>query len=100
MKPIGKTYLIKADIKKDVELVNGLFIPVDNDYINDIFYQGYVLAHGTGYSEENESKLVPIGSKVIFDYKEKRGTKLIFGTNVYYIKYEDQVLGIVENEEC
>ena len=34
--------------------------------------------------------------KKLFEYKEKRGTKLIFGKNVYYIKYEDQLLGIVE----
>jgi hypothetical protein len=27
---------------------------------------------------------------------EKRGTKLVFGNNVYYIKYDDQILGVVE----
>jgi co-chaperonin GroES (HSP10) len=98
MKPIGKTYLIKADIKKGPELVNGLYIPPDNDYINDVYYQGFVIAHGTGFSEDEEKTLVPCGTKVIFEYMEKRGTKLVFGNNVYYIKYEDQVLGIVENE--
>ena len=45
MRPLGKTYLIKAEVQKSPELVNGLFIPADNDYINDIHYQGIVMAH-------------------------------------------------------
>ena len=38
--------------------------------------------------------------KVIFEYKEKRGTKMTFGKITYYIKHEDQILGIIEDEEC
>lgn len=100
MRPLGRTYLIKAEIKRDIELINGLYIPSDSDVYHDIYYQGNIISHGLGFSKEEENKLVPPGTKVIFDYKEKRGTKLIFGNNVYYIKYEDQVLGIIENEEC
>lgn len=98
MKPLGKTYLIKADVKKDIELINGIFIPVNNDYLNDIFYQGFIIAQGTGFNEDEYHKLIKIGSKVIFNYKENDGTKLVFGNNVYYIKSEEQILGIIENE--
>lgn len=96
MRPLGKTYLIKAEVQKGPELVNGLFIPADNDYINDIHYQGIVMAHGLGYSDEEIKNLVPVGKSVVFEYMEKRGTKLVFGNNVYYIKYDDQILGVVE----
>lgn len=102
MKPIGKTYLIKCETRSDVELINGIYIPTnyDVDGISDVFYEGIVISHGTRYTEEEIKDLVPIGTKVVFEWKEKRGTKLIFGKNVYYIKYEDQVLGIIEDEEC
>lgn len=102
MKPIGKTYLIKCEKRSSIELINGLYIPTnfDIDGISDVFYEGVVIEHGTGYTEDEIKKLVPIGTKVIFEWAEKRGTKLIFGKNVYYIKYEDQVLGIIEDEEC
>lgn len=98
MKSIGRTYLIKCEVKSGIELINGLYIPTNHDVdgISDIFYQGTVISHGTGFTDEEIKNLVPIGTKVIFEYKEKRGTKLIFGKNVYYIKYEDQLLGIVE----
>lgn len=102
MKPIGKTYLIRCKTRSDVELINGIYIPTnfDVDGISDVFYQGEVVSYGTGFSDDEIKKLVPIGTNVVFEYKEKRGTKLIFGKNVYYIKYEDQVLGIIEDEKC
>jgi co-chaperonin GroES (HSP10) len=98
MKPIGKTYLIKCEIRSNVELINGLYIPTNHDVdgISDVFYQGKIIAHGTGFSDDEIKNLVPVGTEVVFEYKEKRGTKLIFGKNVYYIKYEDQILGIIE----
>lgn len=98
MKPMGKTCLIKAEIKKEPQLINGIYIAATNDEMNDIFYQGKIIAYGNGYTDEEIKNLVPIGKTVIFDYKEKRGTKLIFGKNVYYIKYEDQLLGVIEDE--
>ena len=36
----------------------------------------------------------------VFEYKEKRGTKMTIGKTTYYIKDEDQILGIIEDEEC
>jgi co-chaperonin GroES (HSP10) len=98
MKPIGKTYLIKADVKKDIELVNGIFIPNDFDAIEDIYYQGYIVAYGTGYTEEEIKNLVPIDTKVLFNYRGKRGMKLVFGSSTYYVKDEADILGVVENE--
>lgn len=98
MRPLGKTYLIKAEIKRDIELVNGLYIPSDSDCYHDIYYQGIIVSHGLGFSENEINDLVPVGTKVVFNYKGKNGTKLIFGNNVYYIKNEDQVLGVIEDE--
>lgn len=102
MKPIGRTYLIKCEHKSEIKMENGIFIPTnfDVDEIEDIFYQGEVIAYGTEFLDEEIKQLVPIGKNVIFEYKEKRGTKMTFGKITYYIKHEDQILGIIEDEEC
>ena len=102
MKPIGKTYLIKCEHKSEIKMENGIYVPInfDVDEIEDIFYKGKVIAHGTGFSDEEIKELVPIGKTVVFEYKEKRGTKMTIGKTTYYIKDEDQILGIIEDEEC
>ena len=102
MKPIGKTYLIKCEHKSEIKMENGIYVSsnFDVDEIEDIFYKGEVIAHGTGFSDEEIKELVPIGKTVVFEYKEKRGTKMTIGKTTYYIKDEDQILGIIEDEEC
>ena len=45
MKSIGRTYLIKCEVKSGIELINGLYIPTNHDVagISDIFYQATII---------------------------------------------------------
>ena len=97
-----KTYLIKCEHKSEIKMENGIYVPInfDVDEIEDIFYKGEVIAHGTGFSDEEIKELVQIGKTVVFEYKEKRRTKMTIGKTTYYIKDEDQILGVIEDEEC
>ena len=97
MKPVGKTYLIK--IKKHDEkddIIDGIYIP-DNSSINDIYYEGVVEAYGAGWTKKEIKNLVPIGKKVIFEYKKKSGTKVVFGETIYLIHEADDILAIKED---
>lgn len=102
MKPIGKTYLIKCEHQSEIKMENGIFVPVNFDVneIDDIFYQGEVVAYGTDFTDDEIKDLISIGKTVIFDYKGKNGIKMTFGKTTYYVKDKDQILGVVENEEC
>lgn len=102
MKPIGKTYLIKCSAKPSVEMNNGIYVPTnfDVDEVNDIFYFGEIVSYGNGFSKDEIEKLLPLGTKVFFEFKDKRGIKIVLGKNSYYIKEEDQILGYINDEEC
>lgn len=96
MKPTGKTYLVKIkkhDSKDDI--INGIYIP-DTSSIHDIFYEGTIVGYGAAWSKDEEKDLIPIGTNIIFEYKKKCGTKIIFGDDVYYIHDPKDILAIKE----
>ena len=98
MKPIGKTYLIEVERKTGVEqLENGLYIPTESS-IKDIYYEGKIIAYGTSWTDEEIKDLVPIGTTVIFDYKNKKGTKIQLVNRIMYIHEKEQVIAIKEED--
>ena len=93
MKPIGKTYLIEVQKKNDIEqLDSGIYVP------SDIYYEGKVIGYGTSWTDEEIKDLVPIGKTVIFDYKNKKGTKIQLVNRIMYIHEKEQVLAIKEED--
>ena len=87
MKPIGKTYLVKVKIEKDLEQVDGIYLP-NFSSVHDTFYEAYIYEYGTGWTDKELKeikKTLPIGKKVYINYKDKSGFKLVFGSNAYYI---------------
>ena len=98
MKPIGKTYLIEVQKKNDIEqLDSGIYVPNDNSF-SDIYYEGKVIGYGTSWTDEEIKDLVPIGKTVIFDYKNKKGTKIQLVNRIMYIHEKEQVIAIKEED--
>ena len=58
MKPIGRTYLIKCEHKSEIKMENGIYVPTnfDVDEIEDIFYQGEVIAYSGRTGNANDTK--------------------------------------------
>jgi hypothetical protein len=98
LKPIGNTLLIITERNTGTpELINGLYIPTDSDSIKSIHYTGTIKEHGTLVDDETK-KILPIGTKVIFDWKSKTGTKLELCRQLVYIKDVNDILAIMEEE--
>ena len=98
LKPIGNTILITTERNTGTpELINGLYIPADSDSIKSIHYIGTIKEYGTLVDDETK-KMLPIGTKVIFDWKAKTGTKLELCRQLVYIKDVNDILAIVEEE--
>lgn len=82
MNPIGNKYLVKVDVSVKDEAVGGIYLP-QGSISQNVHYKGTVVAHGTAMTE---NELIPEGSKIYFDWKNKEAkTKLHLDNSVYYI---------------
>lgn len=101
MKSIGKTYLIQIEPKKE-ETINGIYIPQTASSRETVYYIGRIIDYGTGFTEEEKTELLPIGTKVILDYRKEvseNKIRLNFEDNIYYIYEPEHILAIIEEEE-
>lgn len=101
MKSIGKTYLIEVIPQKE-EIINGIYIPQTASSRQSVFYIGKIIDYGLGFTEEEKQELLPIGTKVIMDYRKSVSAnkiRLNFGPNTYYIYEPENILAIIEEEE-
>ena len=101
MKSIGKTYLIKIEPQKE-EVVNGIFIPQTASSRDTVYYIGRIIDYGSGFTEEEKTELLPIGTKVILDYRKsvsENKIRLNFGEEIFYVYEPENILAIIEEEE-
>lgn len=90
MKPIGKTFLIRAKRNKEsYDMIDGIYVPNSSDEY-DLYYEGILDEFGTGWNDNEIKKFdFKIGDTVFIDYnKKKEKTKLILYNDVYYIIHE------------
>ena len=100
MKSIGKTYLIKIEDTKE-ETVGGIFIPELASRQTVIPYIGRIHDYGLGFTAEEIKDLIPIGTKVIMDYRKDHADgkiRLIFGKEQFYVYKPENILAIIEEE--
>jgi co-chaperonin GroES (HSP10) len=99
MRPVGKTYLIKIEPQKD-DYIGNILLPQTAAARNTIFYIGKIHNYGIGFTEEEISDLLPLGTKVIMDYTKKaERIRLIFGEEMFYIYKPEDILAIIEEYE-
>lgn len=98
MKPTGKTYLIKAEYDEGVQKQGDIFVVNNVSKNDDVFWKGVIIAYGTSFNEEDQKDLLPIGTKVVMDYKKKAKMKIVLGQSVCYVRDVDEVIGVVEDE--
>lgn len=101
MKSIGKTYLIEVEKPRD-EFVDGIFLPQTSSINDLVLYIGTIVEYGTGFSEEEKKELLPIGTRVLMDYRKevaKDKIRLIFGETTYYVFTPENLLGVIEEVE-
>ena len=67
MQPIGNKYLIKVETPPSEENIGGILVPSGKSS-EEVHYRGVIVAHGT-YMTEKE--LIPVDTKVVFDWKDK-----------------------------
>lgn len=96
MIPIGRTYLIECDPPENITNEGGIFVVNNIDKLKDGFWKGKVIAYGTLFTEEEKKDLVPIGSEVIMDVKKKADIKIVIKGKVFYVRKEDEILGVIE----
>ena len=96
MIPIGRTYLIECDPPESITNEGGIFVVNEVDKMKDGFWKGKVKAYGTLFTEEEKKNLVPIGSEVIMDVKKKADIKIVIKNKVFYVRKEDEILGVIE----
>ena len=80
---------------QQINITDGIYIP-DNSSIHDVYYEGTVVEYGTGWTKNEMKDLIPIGESIYFEYKQKCGTKIVIGENVYYIHEPENILAIKE----
>lgn len=100
MKSIGKTYLIKIEDEAE-EKVGDIFIPQTAMKTDVIPYIGRIHDYGLGFTEEEKKDLIPIGTKVIMDYRRDHAEgkiRLIFGDEHFYVQLPKNILAIIEEE--
>lgn len=99
MKPIGKTFLIKAKRSNEqYDNVGGIFVP-NSSGVGDIYFEGTLQEYGIGWSDEELKNFPKLGSNVYFDYTKKEGkTKVVLGEGVFYIINEKDLLAVKEEE--
>ena len=95
MKPIGRTYLIECEKIDDITKEGDIYVVNSVDKVKDGFWKGVVKEYGTLLDGDD---LVPIGTKVVMDTTKKAEAKLVLGKKVYYIKKEDEIIGVIEDE--
>ena len=96
MQPIGNKYLIKVEIPPSEEDVGGILV-LAGKAAEEAHYRGTIVAHGT-YMTEKE--LLPIDTKVIFDWKDKESKmKIVLNGQIYYITDPKAILALDEVTE-
>ena len=100
MKSLGKTYLIKIEPQKE-EVVGGIILPETASSNEIVYYIGRIYDYGIGFTEEEKTELIPIGTKVIMDWHKdvaQNKIRLVFGSDIYYIYEPKNILAIIEEE--
>jgi co-chaperonin GroES (HSP10) len=100
MECIGKRYLIECD-PLTTETKDGIILPFFGNSRDYTTYRGTIIGWGTGWTKKEQKELVPIGSKIILNYKEQNDKiRLFIGEKSYYIcKAEDILATIIEEED-
>lgn len=97
MKSIGKTYLINIEISHKEETAGNIILPQTGLTRETIHYIGRIFDYGIGFTEEEKKTLIPIGTKVLMNYKKDvNRIKLIIEDKIYYIYNPEDILGIIE----
>lgn len=100
MKPIGKTYLIDAELPKDEIKEGGIIIPITENKRNYEPFIGYIKQYGIGFTEKQKKELIPIGTKVILNYnKGVKKTKLFMDEKIYFIYNPEDILAIITQDQ-
>ena len=100
MKSIGKTYLIKIEEQKE-EQIGGIYIPQNASY-ESVYFIGVIADYGIGFTEDEISELLPIGTKVLLDYRKEvsqNKIRLHLDDNIFYVYEPENILAILEEEE-
>ena len=84
MKSIGKTYLIKIEEQKE-EQIGGIYIPQTASY-ESVYFTGIIADYGIGFTEEEKVELLPIGTKVLLDYRKEVSQNHIPFLKNYFLK--------------
>ena len=93
MQPIGKKYLVKVETPPPEENVGGILVPSGRSE-EEVHYRGTIVAHGT-YMTEKE--LIPVDTKVVFDWKDKDSKmKIILNGQIFYICDPKAILALDE----
>jgi co-chaperonin GroES (HSP10) len=101
MKPVGKTYLIKAEIPQE-EKVGDIFIPQTAASYESVYFIGTVVDYGTGFTSDEKSELLPIGTRVLLDYRKEvsqNKIRLHLDQEIFYVYEPEHILAILEEEE-
>lgn len=101
MKSVGKTYLIKIEPQK-TDYVGGIYLPQLASANQTIFYIGRIHDYGLGFSEDEIKELLPIGTKVILNWKTNDPIgkiRLNFGEDIFYIYKPEHILATISEEE-
>ncbi len=92
MQPIGNKYLIKVEQKSE-DVVNGIVLPSIKKN-EEVYYEGVIESYGTHMIG---TELIPIGTCVYFDWKNKNAkTRLQLNNGFYYICEPNSILAIKE----
>lgn len=100
MKSIGKTYLIKIENIK-TEYAGNILLPETSSLTDLVPYIGRIHDYGLGFSPDEYKDLIPIGTKVIMDYRKEHANgkiRLIFGDEHFYVYKPENILAIIEEE--
>lgn len=93
MQPIGNKYLVKVETPPPEENVGGILVPSGRSE-EEVHYRGTIVAHGT-YMTEKE--LIPVDTKVVFDWKDKDSKmKIILNGQIFYICDPKAILALDE----
>lgn len=101
MKPIGKTYLIKIEPQQE-EKVGDIFIPQTAALYESIPFIGIIADYGLGFTEDEKCELLPIGTKVLLDYRKEvaqNKIRLQLDKDLFYVYEPENILAILEDEE-
>lgn len=101
MKSLGKTYLIKIEPQKE-ETIGGIFIPQTVSSRDTVYYIGRIADYGVGFTDEEKVELLPIGTKVILDYRKsvsENKIRLQMGKDLYYVYQPENILAIIEETD-